>query len=102
MGIAMMAVMHFYYFTQPVSPDPHGHQEDLRRQTRRHSHPWKTRCRRPQTPIQSCWYVRCSCVPVHIIFLLSSLLTFIPLAAGQKTDAAAIAEAEKKIGKNEE
>jgi hypothetical protein len=30
------------------------------------------------------------------------LLTFLALAAGPKTDAAAIAEAEKKIGKKEE
>ena len=41
--------------------------------------------------------------PRHrLLFFLPYSLIFVALAAGPKTDAAAIAEAEKKIGKKEE
>ena len=101
----MMGVMHFYFhFTQPLFVQSLMGIKNIYDANPIAIHilenPLSVTSNAHSKPLVCSVQVR----SVHVIAFFFSLLlpSFVALAAGPKTDAAAIAEAEKKIGKKEE
>jgi hypothetical protein len=106
MGIAMMGVMHFYFhFTQPLFVQSLMGIKNIYDAKPVAIHILgKPAVGDLKRPFKAAGMFGAGAFrPRHrFLFSLPYSLSFVALAAGPKTDAAAIAEAEKKIGKKEE
>ena len=106
MGIAMMGVMHFYFhFTQPLFVQSLMGIKNIYDAKPVAIHILgKPAVGDLKRPFKAAGMFGAGAFRSRhrLLFFLPYSLIFVALAAGPKTDAAAIAEAEKKIGKKEE